>query len=352
MSGGDPVARGVDLRARGELEAAIAAHREAVAAAPDSAWAWGHLAVSLHHARRFGEAARAYERALALGDDPVDRANYGMLLLGGGDFERGWPLHDYRRRAPDYAGLSLPFPEWRGGDLEGRSLLIWPEHGFGDQIQFARYANLAAARGARVLLGATPELADLFAGLDAEVFRLTGELEIPRPDLWAPVMALPGLFGTTAQTIPGAPYLVAPPDRRAKWAGAVPPGRVGVVWKGSGDNPNDANRSLPSLAAFAPLVEAGAQLVDLQVPRGDFADTAAILEQLDLVVTVDTAMAHLAGALGRPCWVLLPWSRCDWRWGRSGATTPWYPSLRLFRQPALGDWDSVMAEVSAAWRGL
>jgi tetratricopeptide (TPR) repeat protein len=341
---------GISLRDRGELSAAIEAHRMAVRLEPGSAWNWGHLAVSLHHARQFAEAEAAYEQALALGDDPVDRTNLGMLRLGAGDYARGWPLHEFRRRQPDFPGLTLPFPEWRGEDLGGKTLLIWPEHGFGDQIQFARYARLAKERGARVLLASPPELADLFSTLGVEVFRLTGELEMPRPDVWAPVMSLPGLFGTRLETVPPAPYLSAPEDRRAKWRGAVPPGRVGVVWKGSAGNPNDANRSLPALAAFAPLLEAGAKIIDLQDPHGDFADTAAILEQLDLVVTVDTAMAHLAGAIGAPCWVLLPWSRCDWRWGRAGDTTPWYPSLRLFRQPAFGDWDSVMAEVVRAWR--
>jgi hypothetical protein len=198
-----------------------------------------------------------------------------------------------------------------------------------------------------VILAAPAELVPLFGALGVEVVDMAG----PRPDTdhWSLMLSVPRWLGTTLETIPPAPYLSAPPERRAPWAGEVPAGAVGVAWRGRPTHPNDAHRSLPSRDLLAPLAAAGARLFDLQAPRGDFADLAALVEQLDLVVTVDTALAHLAGALGKPCWVLLPWYRTDWRWLTGRSDSPWYPSARLFRQPAFGDWPGAVAAVANAY---
>ncbi|HEX3699505.1 MAG TPA: glycosyl transferase family 8, partial [Phenylobacterium sp.] len=149
---------------------------------------------------------------------------------------------------------------------------------------------------------------------------------------------------------PAAPYLSVPAERQARWRGFAPPGSVGVVWRGRATNDADRHRSLPAFDLLAPLAEAGARLIDLTEAKGDFADLAAMIDQLDLLVSVDTAAAHMAGALGKPCWLLLPWFRTDWRWLQDRSDSPWYPRHRLFRQPAFGDWASPIAEAAEAWR--
>ncbi|MDB5477215.1 MAG: repeat protein [Phenylobacterium sp.] len=353
-SPGSPEARanlGGALVELGRFAEAQAELRRAVAMAPDAAWAHAGLGRLHLLTHSWAAAEAAYAAALALApDDPKIRLALGQLCLMLGDYARGWPLYEARSEAPSQNAPRLNLPnEWRGEPLAGKRLLIWPEQGYGDQLQFARFAPVLQAAGAAVTLVAPPELTALFAGLGVEVMeQQAGPMTLPTPDYWSLLLSIPGRLGTTLETIPAAPYLTVPQDRRARWAGHAPPGAVGVVWRGRATAGN-THRSLASLAALAPLAAAGATLVDLSEPLGDFADLAAVIDQLDLLVTVDTAAAHLAGALGKPCWVLLPWFRSDWRWLAGRDDSPWYPSVRLFRQPAFGDWDGAISALAAAY---
>jgi hypothetical protein len=340
---------GSTLLALGRIDEAEAAARAAVALAPDAHGPRYQLGRLLGVIGRPQEGATELQAALALKpDDARTRLDLGYLKLASGDLAGGWPLYQARADVPGQGARRLPRPgEWKGEPLAGKSILLWPEQGFGDQIQFARFASVLRDRGARVVLAAPAELVALFAGLGVEVVDAAGPL--PETDHWSLMLSVPRWLGTTLETLPSAPYLAAPAERRARWAGKVPTGAVGVAWRGRPTHANDAHRSLPSRDLLAPLEAAGARLFDLQAPRGDFADLAAVVEQLDLVVTVDTALAHLAGALGRPCWVLLPWYRTDWRWLTGRSDSPWYPSVRLFRQPAFGDWEGAIAAVVRAY---
>ncbi|MDP3749247.1 MAG: glycosyltransferase [Phenylobacterium sp.] len=336
------------LKDRGRLDESEAAFQKSLELKP-YAVAYYHLGTIYHLAQRIDEAESALQAALRLDSSyhPA-RLSLGYLYLGLGDFERGWTYYEARKDVPNQGVMRLDLPEWSGESLIGKSLLIWPEQGFGDQIQFARYAPLLQAQGADVTLVCAPDLVDLFAGLGVRVEALATSMTMPPFDYWTLPMSIPRWLSSS--TIPAAPYLVAPDDRRAKWAGYASKGGIGLVWRGSPSHKNDVHRSLPSRDVFQPLADLGCPLIDLQVPLGDFADTAAIIEQLDLVISVDTAVAHLAGALGKPCWVMLPAIRTDWRWQRNRVDSPWYPSVRLFRQTASGDWSSVIDEIVRAFR--
>ena len=323
---------------------------------------------------REDEAEACYRRALAL--DPGYRKaafNLAYLLLRQGRWEEGWrrleardwlvPMHDYMR-----------LPRWDGGSLAGRRILVGVEAGHGDMIQFCRYcARLKALGAARVGVLCHPGLVALFVGLRGadEILPLDRDFDRADWDVWAAPLSLPLHFRTTVDTVPAAlPYLTPDPARVARLAPLLAAAsgdlKVGLVWKGNPRFENDAARSLPSLAALAPLlrvpgirwyslqkgpdegmVEQG--MTDLAPAIEDFADTAALIAGLDLVITVDTACAHLAGALGKPCWVLLPAWMPDWRWLADRTDTPWYPRvMRLFRQRRDGAWNEVVREVAAA----
>jgi hypothetical protein len=320
------------------LQAAVALYQRR---RPDQAEPLTVLAGLYLELARWADAAEAARRALA--KQPGGRAEMILAgaLMGLGDWRAGLPLYEKRpmRKAPTRA------PEWNGEPLAGKRLLVMGEQGFGDEIQMARFVPGLKAMGAGVVLGARAPLMRLFEQLDVEAIVDRQQTQpAPRHDYWVMAMSLPLRLGVTPQTVPAAPYLAAPEAARRQWAGF--PGRIGVVWASSPTNWNAARKSMPAnLLADLP----GA--VDLQAPRGDFADTAAIVEQLDLVITVDTAMAHLAGAMGKPCWVLLPRYGVDWRWGL-GERTCWYPSVRLYHQPDFGVWpiEAVKRDLAAfAW---
>lgn len=324
--------------------------RRAIALRPDAPWAQLALARYLNAVGRWGEAEAPYRRALVGPQDtPSLRTEVAKLLLGLGKFEEGWPLYESRIGTPGQNAEPLQLPNrWNGEPLAGRSLVIWPEQGFGDQIQFARFAPVLRDQGARVTLVAPPELTALFATLGVEVVEQSAETTFPQPDYWTLPLSIPGKLGVTPETIPAAPYLSVPADRRRKWAGYAPQGALGVVWKGR-PTPNP-HRSMPSKDALAPLEALGRPLVDLTEPLGDFADTAAVLEQLDALITVDTAIAHLAGAMGKPTFLLLPYLRSDWRWMQGRGDSPWYPSVQVFRQERHGDWAGVINRGGASVR--
>jgi len=334
----------------GAFEAAEAELRQAVAARPDAAWSHYNLGRLMLLTKRWPEAEAAYRAALAAApDDPKARLGLAHAALAQGDLATGWPLYEARTEIPSQNAPKLDLPnEWRGEPVAGKRLLVWPEQGFGDQIQFARFAPALRDLGAEVTLVAPPPLTALFEGLGVAVIeQQAGPMSVPAFDAWTLLLSIPGRLGTTLETIPQPPYLAPPVDRAIRWAGQGA-GKVGVVWRGRPTG-IDAHRSLPGFDALAPLAEAGADLLDLSDPIGDFADLAAVISELDLLVTVDTAAAHLAGAMGKPAFVLLPWFRTDWRWLEGRADSPWYPSLRLFRQPAFGQWEPVIAEVAAAY---
>ncbi|WP_411881699.1 tetratricopeptide repeat protein [Polaromonas sp. YR568] len=368
---------GLVLKDSKRLVEAEAAYRCALELAPDLADAHNNLGVLLQDGMRLTEAEAAYRRAIDLRPDYAEaRVNLSILLLLLQRYPEAWPLHESRFVPFGIDVPALSYPHWQGESLAGKSLMIWLEQGFGDYIQFVRYASLLKARGvARLTLvchRVLQALLETVEGVDAVV---TDPAKVPAHDYWSFSLSLPLHFATTADTIPVAPlpYVHALPDRIVQWRDRLPAAsvrKVGLVWKGHPQHKNDANRSLPGLASLAPLWSvpgvvfislqkgqgedeaaqppAGQALVALGAQLADFADSAAIVSQLDLVICVDTAIAHLAGAMNKPCWVLLPATGTDWRWQLDRLDSPWYPSIRLFRQSAIGDWSATVGELAAA----
>jgi len=325
---------------------------------------------------RLAEAIAANERAIAL-MPTLGTAHYHLALcrLTSGDLRGGFAGHEWRWRA-DVPGMGVapqfPQPLWLGEEsLAGKTLLLHAEQGIGDVIQFVRYAPMAAALGATVVLQVPRSLVSVLAGLAGGASVVAQGEPLPPFDLHCPLMSLPLAFRTDLATVPATiPYLHGDPARVAAWELRLGPKskpRIAIAWSGNPSHRNDRARSIP-LAELLPLLDAPAQWISVQkeVRPGDaatlaarpdivhvgdelddFADTAALFELMDLVIVVDTSVAHLAGALGRPVWILLP-SNPDWRWMREREDSPWYPSARLFRQAAPGDRDGVVARLRAA----
>jgi Flp pilus assembly protein TadD len=338
---------------------------------------WANLANLRVAQNRIDEALALSDRARAAGlDTPELHFSRAMTLLVAGRLPEGFAEYEHRFGTRIYAGMRRKGQGclWQGEPLAGRTLLLWAEQGMGDTLQFVRYVPALRARGARVVLEAQAPLQRLLAtSLGVEVRPPGSTWE--GVDHHCPLMSLPHRFGTTLDDIPWTgPYLRAPDAGTGPWPELDAAGnlKVGLVWAGNPSHLNDANRSVP-LSALAPLAglcrvtffplqlgPAAAQReafcapgrwVDLTPRIRDFADTAAVLSRLDLLVTVDTSVAHLAGALGCPAWVLVPWAP-DWRWMLGREDTPWYPTLRLLRQPAPGAWEPVVREVRDRLAGL
>jgi tetratricopeptide (TPR) repeat protein len=311
-------------------------------------------------AGRIVEAEAELLAALALRpDDNQTKVALAGVYLSLGRYAEGWPLMDARIALhPDVVPpIQLSFPPWRGEPLQGKSILVWVEQGFGDQIQFARFANSLKALGAsRVTLGCRPILGDLFEtinGVDAVSRAAVGDtVQIATHDYWSRYFSLPEPLGLTLETLPAEPYLTAPAGRRPRWADYAPGAQVGLAWQASPTGFNGANKGLPPNQAQRLLAAGAISLHPEDTGAKDFADTAAIVERLDLVISIDTSVAHLAGAMGKPCWTLLPYLHCDWRWLRGRTDSPWYPSMRLYRHGERQDWrgmvDAVLADLSAA----
>jgi hypothetical protein len=321
------------------------------------------LSGTYSEAGRTGEAEAELLAALALRpDDDQTKVALAGLYLSLGRYAEGWPL--LRARIPLHPDvvppIQLSFPEWRGEPLDGKSVLVWVEQGFGDQIQFARFVNSLKARGAsRVTLGCRPILGDLFktlSGVDAVSPAAVGDtVQIAPHDYWSRYFSLPEPLGVTLETLPSEPYLSVPLDRRPRWADYAPGARVGLAWQASPTGFNGANKGLPPEQAQRLRAAGAISLHPEDTGAKDFADTAAIVERLDLVISIDTSVAHLAGAMGKPCWTLLPYLHCDWRWLRGRTDSPWYPSMRLYRHGERQDWaelvDRVLADLAAAKLG-
>lgn len=302
-------------------------------------------------AGRTALAEQQFRAALAArpGDKPTELALAG-LCLSLGRYAEGWPLLAARIPLhPDVVPpIHLSFPEWRGEPLAGKSVLVWVEQGFGDQIQMSRFvAGLKARGAAHVTLGCRPALGPLFetlAGADTIVPIATGtSMRIGRHDYWSRYFSLPEHLGVTLETLPAAPYLAAPADRLARWSHIA--GGIGVVWQASPTGFNAENKGMPAEAARRLLDRGAISLQPEDTGAQDFADTAAIIQRLDLVISIDTATAHLAGALGKPCWTLLPYVHADWRWLRDRSDSPWYPTMKLYRQTRPRDWSEILDQV-------
>ena len=335
------------------------------------------LAIALAEEGRSFEAHTLYRARLARQPDVEGHYAYALSLLTTGHFAEGWQQYEFRwlRASAPSLRLELPCPAWAGQDLSGKTILLHVEQGFGDFIQFARYIPLLKAVGATVILRLSRPLKNLSRSFDGIDRILERDDVLPDCDYCIYVASLPRAFGTDLSSIPAEiPYLHAEPERAARWArrlGARDALRVGLAWAGNPQHPNDRYRSM-TLDALSPLWDvAGVRYVLLQkgpaeaeaggLPGGldvvnlgpeleDFADTAAVIGELDLVVCVDTAVAHLAGALGKPVWLLLP-RPADFRWLEEGEASPWYPTMRLFRQSRRDHWEEVVVRVKAALQG-
>ncbi|WP_169717628.1 tetratricopeptide repeat protein [Sporomusa silvacetica] len=361
---------------------AVAAQQQAIALQPDLAGAYSNLGNALQAQGKIADAIAAYNRAIALNpDDPDVYNNRAQAFLLSGNLARGFAEYEWRTKLNWLRHFYERFedkPRWQGGNFAGKRLLVYDEQGCGDAIQFSRYLPLVKARGGSVQFStkqALLRLFDNFPGIDELVEHTEAAITRTQSDLTVPLMSLPHIFGTTFHTIPAnIPYLTADQRCVAAWRTKMnsPAAtlRVGLVWAGNQANVSGQIRTC-GLQAMSPLAcipgvtfyslqkgEAAQeahtppscmQLIDLTADIDDFADTAALIMNLDLVVSVDTAVAHLAGALGKPVWTLLP-EAGEWRWLLARTDTPWYPTMRLFRQSAPGDWSGVLTAVAQELR--
>jgi Tfp pilus assembly protein PilF len=364
------------LEADGRLADARAAYESAVQMAPESAQAYLNLGGCLSVAGDWHGAMACFQKAARLDPQAVEpRYQAALARLALGDFANGWREFEWRSKRGAPARRTFDLPTWNGAELSGHRVLIHSEQVLGDTLQFIRYVPLASARGAEPILDVPPRLITLL--------RESGFTNLIAPDepppechLQAPLLSLPGLLGTVLETIPAQiPYLSAGPELVAEWHDklvSIDGFKIGIAWQGDAAHPRDRFRSIP-LADFELLARvAGVRLISLQMKdgldqlanlagrfevndfgdkldtaAGAFMDTAAIMKNLDLVVTADTAAAHLAGALGARVWVALS-TAADWRWLRERDDSPWYPTMRLFRQTATGDWVDVFRRMAAA----
>ncbi len=379
LAPGHPVAhynRGVALYELGRYAEAVDAHDKALATTPEHPGAWLNRGRALAALSQFDDAIASYGKARTLQkDNPDIHFMESLALLTVGDYQRGFEKYEARWRR-----TGMPEPKSRGrplwlGDypLKRKTVLLHAEQGLGDTIQFARYVPQLAETGANVVLEVQPELTALMSRLEGAKTVIAHGTTPPPYDVHCPLGTLPLALKTEPSTVPAPiPYLSADDEHLAKWSGrlgALARPRIAIAWAGNASHLNDRNRSM-AFARLKPLFSVPAQFVGIQrevrpedagllaaEPRvasignelDNFADTAAVIALCDLVIAVDTAVVHLAGAMGRPVWVMLPFTP-DWRWTLDGETTPWYPTARLFRQTSLGDWDGVAEKVAAALR--
>ncbi|MGD0461259.1 MAG: tetratricopeptide repeat protein [Tepidisphaeraceae bacterium] len=358
---------GVALRETGRMDEAIEEYRAAIRCDDQCVEAYVNLGAALHETGHGEEAIAILTRAIEL-DPQHEPAHYNLSLslLKKGQYERGWREYEHRAFAL-WARRKFAPPIWDGSELSGKTILLPGEGGFGDAIQFARYVPMVKKRGGRIIVQVQSDLVRLLKRVEGADEVLPKDHPLPTIDVYCPLLSLPRIFGTTPRNIPAAPYLTADASVSQRWASRLSGHkglRVGLAWAGSTAHRNDKNRSIP-LSQFAPLRavteirlfslqkdRAGESsptidMIDWTAQLSDFADTAGLIANLDRVISVDTAVAHLAGAMGKKVWLLLPYV-ADWRWLEDRSDSPWYPTLQLFRQEKPGDWDPVIAKVAQA----
>jgi tetratricopeptide (TPR) repeat protein len=330
-----------------------------------------NLAICCQTLGEFDAALASFDQAIAA-DPEFHEAwfNRSLLRLSFGDFDAGWAEYEHRWHLPQVENPGIAAPLWSGEPLDGKTILLCAEQGFGDAIQFLRYVPQVAAYGGRIVLRLHRSLVRLAATLPGDMTIVTPGNRLPDFDVWCPLLSLPRILQTRLDSIPGeVPYLVPRPALIERWRrrlAGLPGRRIGLAWAGNPRHINDFRRSI-GLERLKPLFAipgdswvslqkgghargqlaqlAPSTVLDISNELGDFADTAGAIANLDLVIAADTAVAHLAGALAKPVWTLVPFSP-DWRWMFEREDTPWYPTMRLFRQPAPGDWDSVVARAA------
>ena len=369
------------LQQKGRFDEAIGLYQKALQHNPGLVSAYNNLGLAFQEKGQFEEAMGCHRKALSLQPEhPTVHFNIGVLLLMHGDYEKGWQEYEWRRKARDYRGRNFARPLWDGSDVSGRTILLHSEkgfEGFGDTIQFIRYAPLLAERGAKVVVECQKELTSLIRNAGGVTQVVSYGEPLPEFDLHCPYLSLPAVFKTTIGSIPSkTPYITADSGLAQKWrdrtAQDISGFKVGLVWAGNLAHPRSQYRSC-SLDQFLPLAQldgitiyslqkgeaaamakdppAGMKVVDYTGDFNDFSDAAALMENLDLVISVDTAAAHLAGALGKPIWTLLPFVP-EWRWLLDREDSPWYPTMRIFRQSSAGDWAGVIARVTDELRKI
>ena len=363
---------GVALKDKGDLEAAIESYKQALKIKPDYAEAYNNIGNVLKDQGDLEAAIDSYKQAINIKPDYAESYwNKSLLKLLIGEYLEGWKLYEWRwKKEPQINSLrAYHQPLWLGDEsIFHKTLLIYPEQGFGDYIQCIRYAALVEQLGAKVILEVPSELMTLCSTLKGQPILIENGKPLPSFDYHCPVMSLPLALKTTVETIPAQiPYLYADDQRKKRWnekLGNKTVTRIGLVWSGSTTHKNDHNRSL-LLNQLTSLLVLPVEFHSLQKEIReidvktltyfskihqhqddllDFSDTAALIDEMDLVISVDTAVAHLSGAMGKKTFILLPYSP-DYRWMLDRADSPWYPTATLFRQPSVGDWDSVIAEI-------
>lgn len=361
---------GIVLKELNRLDEAVECFQQIIELTPESSDAYKNVGVILTYMNRLEEAESYLHQAISLdANPPINHFSLGVVYLLQGKYDKGWEKYDYRCKLPGQAQPEVT--RWGGEDLTGRKILLFHEQGFGDTMQFVRYAKMVAELAAETIVWVQKPLERLLSETDGAFVVRTGEsipLDQYNFDFACPLMSLPYVFQTSAATIPQCiPYIHSRPEVSQKWCEALATVdsdklRVGVAWAGNSQNIGGRNRSI-SFTSFSKLfendevrwislqvgnsVDKTHNLVDFTNELVDFAETAGIMENLDLVITVDSAVAHLAGAMGKKVWVLLPFAP-DFRWLLEREDSPWYPTMRLFRQRKIGDWQEVIERVQAA----
>lgn len=365
---------GTALQAQDRLAEAADQYAAALRLRPDYAEAWTNLGTVRQAQNLPAEALDCFAEALDR-NPRFPKAHFcrSFTLLQQGRFAEGFAEYEWRWKLLADPPRGIALPRWDGRRLDGASILLFAEQGLGDTLQFVRFASFVAARGGRIILECQPKVVNLMACISGIAQIVTPDDPLPPCDCSAPLMSLPGILGITPETVPAAiPYLTAEPGLTAAMRDRLFPAplRVGLAWSGNPQHASDRHRSLP-LAALAPLasladiafyslhntaaaaseIHAAAEWLSQPLRPDEAIDSlAALIASLDLVITVDSMPAHLAGALAKPVWTLLAFAP-DWRWGESGQRTPWYPTMRLFRQTHPGDWSGVVGTIAAALRG-
>jgi FKBP-type peptidyl-prolyl cis-trans isomerase 2 len=367
---------GVAFNEKGLFDEALICFQRVLQLKPDHAGAYYNLGNTLVAKGQFNEAMLCYKKAIEINPEHADAHwSVGLINLRLGNFEEGWKGYEWRWKLKDVMQQrNFTQPLWDGYNINGRIILLHAEQGFGDTIQFIRYAPLVAQRGAKVIVECQQELVALVRNVEGVHDVIPHGEQLPYFDIHCPLLSLPLVFGTGLDTIPASiPYINADPALVQKWRDKISPDgstiKIGLAWAGD-PKPKFGHSRSCSLELFSSLAsdsityyslqkgDASAQaknpsleirLIDYTEEIIDFSDTAAFIENIDLVISVDTAVAHLAGALGKPVWILLPFVP-DWRWMVDRKNSPWYPTMRLFRQPTQGDWESLIAYVKEAFK--